>query len=158
MPGIDMKLEASWLLSALLLIFAMAGLAIVVVYIADWRVQLTMTAWLLATTAYHVLRDGAHTLPSSWKQLHVSTQGGLQLINRAGQVYSPKLAGSSWVHPWLTVLYFEKPTDDVWWHLRLPPVILLADANADDCRRLRMWLRWWRHSDRSQADSSDLAT
>lgn len=153
MPEIDMKLGASWLLSTLLLIFAMAGLAVVVVYITDLRMQLAMIVWLLAATVYHVLRDGVRTLPSSWKQLHVSTQGELQLINRAGQVYSTNLAGSSWVHPWLTILHLEKPASHDFWRPGFPPLILLACADVDACRRLQVWLRWWRHwNDQCLAD------
>lgn len=159
-----MKLGASWWLSGLLFMFALAGLAVIVVYVADWRVQLALATLLLATTVYYVLRDGVRTLPGAWRHLHVSAQGELRLINRAGQACSPKLAGSSWVHPWLTVLHFENPADDAFWandafwQPGLPPVILLVCADVEACRRLRVWLRWWRHSDAPQADSSDLAT
>jgi len=158
MPEVDMHLEPSWLLFTLLLIFALAGLAVIAIYIADWRVQLALAALLLATTAYHVLRDGLRMLPNAWKQVRISAQGELRLTNKTGQKYYPKLAGGSWVHPWLTVLHFEKSADDAFWQPGLPPLILLAETDADICRRLRVWLRWWRHPDASQADSSDLAT
>lgn len=158
MPEIDMRLEPSWLLSILLFIFALAGLVVIAIYISDWRIQLGLAALLLATTAYHVLRDGLRSLPNAWRHMHVSAQGELRLTNQAGQEYRPKLASGSWVHPWLTVLHFEKPANGAFWRPGLPPVILLAGADADICRRLRVWLRWWRHADSPQADSSDLAT
>lgn len=158
MPEMNMALHPSWWLSGLLLLVTIAGLVVIVFYIADGRLQFALTALMLATTAYHVLRDGLRTWPSAWKHLHVSVQGELRLTNQAGQEYHPKLAGSSWVHPWLTILHFEKPADSAFWRSGLPPVILLAGADDDACRRLRVWLRWWRHLDTHQADSSDLAT
>lgn len=158
MPEIDLTLEPSWLLSGVLLTFALAGLVVIAIYIADWNIQLALAALLLVTTVYHVLRDGLRRWPTAWKHLHVSTQGELRLTNQAGRVFTPRLAGSTWVHPWLTVLHFERPTRPVFWRLGLPPVILLGTADTDACRQLRVWLHWWRHSDDPQADSSDLAT
>ncbi len=156
LPEIDMTLKPSKLLCGLILIFTLVGLVVIAVYIADKRMQFGLGLLLLVTTAYHVMRDGLRSLPNAWKQVHVSVQGELRLTNQAGQEYHPMLAGSSWVHPWLTVLHFEKPADSVFLQPGLPPLILLADAEA--CRRLRVWLRWWRHLDAPQADSSDFTT
>ncbi len=146
MPEIHMTLQPSPLLTGMILAMAAVSLLMIALYIPDWRLKGFLSILLLATTIYHLLRDGLRKLPDAWKTLQITAQGELKLTDMAGRSYTPVLANSTWIHPWLTILSFKKSHDQGFWQPGLPPLILLA-CGLDDCRKLRVWLRWWRHQE-----------
>jgi hypothetical protein len=82
--------------------------------------------------------------------LEVNTKGELTIINRYGLQFQPALAPSTFIHAACKVLNFKNKG----LKLALPPLILIANANnQDELRRLRVWLRWFKHQeDLSAAD------
>ncbi|HQN64467.1 MAG TPA: hypothetical protein PLR90_00945 [Methylophilus sp.] len=157
MPEIEMVVESSILLCVLMALLTSVGLWVVIVYVPDWRLQLLLMLWLLVTTYYYVLRDGLRRLPKSWKHLHISAHGELRLTNQAGETFTPVFSGDTWIHPWLIVLNFKHNRDSRIWQTGLPPLVLVARTDIDCYRRLRVWLRWWRHADLHPAGSEKIS-
>lgn len=97
---------------------------------------------VVATSIYFILRDALHVLPWSWQVLELDTKGRLTLIDRRERKFQPTLAENTFIDTKLTILNFKRKRA----RLALPPVIFLfKQANTDDLRRLRVWLRWTRH-------------
>jgi hypothetical protein len=81
-------------------------------------------------------------LPWSWQVLEIDTKGQLTLTDRRGEKFQPTLAENTFIDTKLTILNFKREGAK----LAPPPVILLfTQANKDDLRRLRVWLRWAKH-------------
>ncbi len=153
MPEIEIALKPSIGLSTSMTVVASIGLWIIVAYVPDWRLQLALAVWLLLTTVYHVLRDGLQRFPKSWKSLHVTAHGELRVTNVTGQTFTPTLSADTTGYLWLTILNFEKNNGSVFPWTGLPPLILFMPKDADNYRRLRVWLRWWPHQPADLAET-----
>lgn len=92
---------------------------------------------VLGSAVYYLRRDCFRSLPHSLTALRLDEEGGCEFQARSGDWQSAKLLGSSFVTPYLTVLNLEAGS----WFAR--HLVILPDAvNADDFRRLRVWLKW----------------
>ena len=97
---------------------------------------------MLLSSNYFICRDALLLLPWSWQRLEVNNKGELTITNKRGQQFQPALAPSSFIHAACTILNFKR----VGFNLAHLPVILMTSAeNADELRRLRVWLRWFKH-------------
>jgi hypothetical protein len=112
-------------------------------------IKLAIIALILASSTYYILRDALLHLPWSWQALEVNSKGQLKIVNLGGTEFQPVLGASSFVHPNLIILNFRS----IGFWCTLPPVILLTSAqNADELRRLRVWLRWFRRDEIKDQD------
>ena len=101
--------------------------------------KLVMILCIIVTSIYFILRDALLLLPNSWQFLDVDTKVQLTISNQRKQSFSPVLADSSFIHNRMIVLNFKRGG----FELALPPIILFAThENANNLRRLRVWLRW----------------
>ena len=117
--------------------------------------KLAIIALIIASSTFFILRDALLLLPNSWKTIDVDNKGELTMTNKGGQKFQLKPASNTFIHAACSVLNFEREG----FKLALPPVILLPSAsNADELRRLRVWLRWFKH-EKTQEDltAEDLA-
>ena len=111
------------------------------VYIA---IKSGLIALVMASTLYFVLRDALSHLLNSWQSLEVNSQGELKLTNKRGEIFVPKLTNNSFIHSFVTILNFERGG----FKWALPPVILFTnEENKEELRKLRVWLRWWKHQE-----------
>ena len=94
-----------------------------------------------------MLRDALLLLPWSWQKLEVNNKGELSISNKRGQQFQPALAASTFIHAACSLLNFQRSECKLGgFKLALPPVILFVHAdNRDELRRLRVWLRWFKH-------------
>lgn len=94
---------------------------------------------LLAASAWHALRrDSLRTLPNSLVAVRLHADGRCAFKVRGETWHQAALLGSSFVSPWLTVLNLRPEAGRFARHL-----VILPDAvNAEDFRRLRVWLKW----------------
>lgn len=98
---------------------------------------------VVASSIYFILRDALLMLPWSWQVLELDTKGQLTVVDRRGQKFQPALAENTFIHTKLLILNFKREGSK----LALPPVIFLfTQANTDNLRRLRVWLRWAKHN------------
>lgn len=148
--AIHIQLKASPLLLGLLCFVSILACAILLLTPMQLSIKLSLLALVILTSVYFILRDALLRLPQSWRRLEISHLGELKLTNNAGQVVTPKLAKSSLIHGFVTILNVKRN----WFTLGLPPVILFTNAeNAEPLRRLRVWLSWWKHQAPVEADA-----
>ena len=158
MQPIHIKLLPSKLLLGLLLAISIVACAIIVSLpialdlLNSFTTKLLIIALILVSSAYFIMRDALLMLPWSWKTIDVDNTGGLKITNKRGQVFQPTLAPSSFIHAACTILNFKRDG----FKLALTPVILFSSAESEnEVRRLRVWLRWFKHQE--DLSASDLA-
>lgn len=149
LQAIYITIMPSKLLLGLLLAISIVACAMMLIIPISLVIQLAIIALILVSSVYFILRDALLLLPWSWKSLEVNSKGELSITNKRGQQFQPELASNSFIHAACTILNLKRDG----FKLALAPVILLPIAeNADELRRLRVWLRWFKHQDDSAAD------
>lgn len=144
LQAIHIKLKPSKLLLGLLLAISIVACVIIVSLPIALFLKLVIIALILASSAYFILRDALLLLPNSWQIVEVDSKGELTISNKNGLKFQPKLAASSFIHAACTILNFKREG----FKFVLPAVILLSSAeNENELRRLRVWLRWFKHQD-----------
>ncbi len=110
-----------------------------------------MVVLIIISTLYFILRDVLLLLPWSWQMIDMDGKGQLTITNKRGQQFQPILAANSFIHATCTILNFKRHG----FRFALPPVILVTNSeNENELRRLRVWLRWFKHEDVNQEDLS----
>lgn len=144
LQAIHIKLKPSKLLLGLLLTISIVACVIIVSLPIALFLKLVIIALILLTSAYFILRDALLLLPNSWQIVEVDSKGELTISNKNGLKFQPKLASSSFIHAACTILNFKREG----FKFVLPAVILLSSTeNENELRRLRVWLRWFKHQD-----------
>ena len=144
MQAIAIEFQPSKLLLGLLCAISIVCCVILAQLPVSIPIKLVLIVFVLASSIYFALRDALLRLPQSWQSAEVSSQGKLKLTNKRGDVFEPKLSASSLIHNLLTILNFER----IGFKKRLSPAILLTNVeNQEELRKLRVWLRWWKHQD-----------
>ena len=110
-------------------------------------IKLLIIALILVSSAYYIVRDALLLLPWSWKIVEVDHTGELTIINQRGQQFQPALAASCFIHNACTILNFKgRGFKYNVFRLGLQPVVLFSSSkNNNELRRLRVWLRWFKH-------------
>lgn len=154
MQAIHIQLLPSKLLWGLLGGVSIAACAILLVLPISLYLKLAIIALIVASSAFFILRDALLILPNSWKTLEVDSKGNLTLINNNNEKFQLMPAPSSFIHAGCSVLNFKREG----FKFAPPPVILLPNAEyADELRRLRVWLRWFKHAENQEDLVADLA-
>lgn len=137
--AIHIQLKRSYLMLGLLCVISIVSCLILLVLPLMLMFKLAMILCVIASNIYFSLRDALLMLPSSWQFLDVDTQGELTMTNQRSQSFNPMLADSSFIHTKVTLLNFKRSA----FKLGLPPAVLFTQRkNANELRRLRVWLRW----------------
>ena len=148
---IHIKLQPSYLILGLLSGVSIASCLIIINLPISPYIQFAIVALIIISTLYFILRDALLLLPWSWQVVEVDNKGELTISNHRGQQFHPALASNTFIHAACSILNFKRNG----FRLALPPIILLATGeNADELRRLRIWLRWFRHNESPQDDLS----
>ncbi len=149
---ITLALQASQLLLGWLLLIS--TLAVVCVL---WSLSLVMALplclLLVAWASRQVRKHALLCLPSSWRGLRVDMYGRMFVQDNRQQWHAVEILPQSVVHPYLMILHFKPSERDGLKHHFFKRilisllgenvmVILPGQAEAEDLRRLRVWLRW----------------
>lgn len=154
--AIVIQLSPSYLLLGLLAIVATVSAMIILMLSISLTTKYVVFFLIIASTLYFILRDAMLLLPGSWQAIQVDVKGVLTLTNNKQQQFKPQLLASSFTHQYLTILNFKR--ERFWW--ALPPVLLLPNFSGvsanqleakDALRRLRVWMRLFKH-DRNHRD------
>lgn len=93
---------------------------------------------LVASAWYTLRRDALRMQPNSLVAVRLHADGRYAFKVRGETWHQAALLGSSYVSPYLTVLNLRPEGSRFARHL-----VILPDAiNAEDFRRLRVWLKW----------------
>lgn len=168
MKPISLVLQPSYILTGLLM--AMSLLSCISILFAPIPLFLqTILGVLIAfATAFFIGLEALLLLPQSWRRVEVSAKGELTLTKANGERLNVRVKSSSYIVSYLVILHVDglKPTENTEsinkvnlytknWLYRLVDVtlssssyvILLPDSiSQHGFRQLRVWLRWWRHS------------
>ena len=159
---IHIQLTPSYLLLGLLSGVSIACCWIVLQQAISMDIKLVIIALIVVSSAYYIVRDALLLLPWSWKMVEVDHKGELTIINQRGQQFQPALAASCFIHEACTILNFKghgfKYNS---FKIGLLPVILFSSSkNENELRRLRVWLRWFKHGklhNQEDLSAADLA-
>jgi hypothetical protein len=142
---ISIKLIPSKLLLGLIGCVSIVSCLILCYLPIAFLIKLFAIVIVLASSLYFILRDALLLLPWSWRMIEVDNKGQLKLLNQRGETFLPQLHASSFVHSKLIILNFKNGRFD--W--TFPPVILFSRAeHAEEHRRLRVWLLWFRDDEK----------
>lgn len=143
--AIDIAIKPSFLLMGLLSVISILSCLIVITLPISSVFKLLLLALIIISTAYYTLRDALRLLPCSWRRLEVSPSGQLKLTSKQGKQFTPHLAATSFIHPLMIILNTQPTSFKQRLFGSLPALILFANQEAQQQRRLRVWLRWWKH-------------
>ncbi len=145
--SIDITLKPSLLLLGLLLSITIVSATIIATIPIIFSLKLVSISLIVFASLYYILRDCLLLLPWSWQRVEVNHLGELRLTNQRGQQFSPRVHASSYVHSQLIVLNLANNTSQKSFIKRLPSLILLSSVTSiEQHRLLRVWLRWWKHT------------
>ncbi len=155
---IHIQLMPSYLLLGLLSGISIACYWIVLQQAISADIKLVIIALIVVSSAYFIVRDALLKLPWSWKVVEVNHRGELTIVNQRGQQFHPALAASCFIHEACTILNFKaRGFKYNIFRLGLQPVILFSSSkNDNELRRLRVWLRWFKHG--KSHNQEDLTT
>lgn len=149
---ISIKLKPSKLLLGLTVSVSIVACFILLYLPILFLIKLLAITIIVTTSIYYSLRDALLVLPWSWRLIEVDSKGQLKLLNQRGETFTLALNASSFVHSSLCILNFK--SEPFKW--ALPPIILLTNTqNAEELRRLRVWLRWFRRDEKNYDGLSD---
>ena len=133
--------------------------------------KITWGVLIVFATMFYVLRDALRQPPSAWQHIEVDTKGELVLTNTFGKRFNATVTPSTYVSTYLTIVLIDQlceieedtekhetqqPTKLIAWanvkismtkslSQKAPIILLPKTANADEIRKLRVWLIWWVH-------------
>lgn len=102
-----------------------------------WGKSLIVLA-VIASLAFFLLSVALLRTPQAVCAIEIRESGEISLQTRRGDWRACRLSGSSYVSPWLTILVLAEED-----RRRARYVVITPDnVDADEFRRLRVWLRW----------------
>ena len=132
------RIAASPSLAVLLVIGHLVAGVCVVAFVPAWWAVAILIAALCASLVFHLRRDALRLSDDAVMEATLRDHGRCQLLTRGGAVLGGTVADSSFVSSLFTVVNVR--LDDSG---RLRSVLVMPDcAEAEDRRRLRVWLRY----------------
>jgi hypothetical protein len=141
---IDLNFKPSFILSALLLSMSVMSSWLVCIVPLSFTMQCLSLLLIWLAAIYVMAGDALLLLPWSPVALHVNTKNQLNIITKDGQrLIDVSLSGDSIVTPWLTIVQFKPKGATYLQRLLSRPLLILPDStDAQNLRRLRVWMRW----------------
>ena len=143
--AIDIAMKPSLLLLGLLGVISTISCLIIITLPMHSLFKLLLLSVIVISTGYYILRDALRLLPWSWQRVEVGATGQLKLTSKHGKQFTPVLAATSFIHPWMIILNAQPTAYRKRLFGGLPALILFANHHEQQHRQLRVWLRWWKH-------------
>ena len=140
---IHIKFKRSNLILGLLLGVSIACCFILPALSLSLMIKLATIFLIMISSGYLIWRDALLMLPWSWQILDVNAKGELSITNNRGEVFQPALAINSFIHTKLVILNFKR---NGFKFAPAPVIVWVSQENEHELRRLRVWLRWFKHS------------
>lgn len=150
MSDLLVHLQPSYYLAVLLsLAHAAAGLVLWSLALPP-GVKAVIAILLIVSLIYYLRKDALLTAHDAVIALMLTDKMSCTLTMRSGQSMICSLSDSTFVAPYLTVITLQ-PVERFF----VRDVVILPDStDAEEFRRLRIWLRWKWKSDRGGSDKS----
>ncbi len=131
-------LRPSWILAALLTAAHGAAIAVVVVVDMPPWLKLVAIAALALNFLFDILRTALLLMPESVTALEIAADDTLSIQTRRGEWIECKVLGNTYVLSFLTILNLRQNDSGA-----IRRCAILPDSlDAEDFRKLRVWLRW----------------
>ncbi|MEO8442027.1 MAG: protein YgfX [Betaproteobacteria bacterium] len=135
---LKIPLKPSRLLAAIVLLAHAAAIAVVLIVELPQWLKVVAIALLFAQCVAVVRRQAFLMGATAATAIEITSDHRINVETRAAGWCEYEVLGSTYVTPYLTVLNLRQSDTRVARH-----VLLLPDSlNADDFRKLRVWLRW----------------
>jgi len=146
MSNLLVRLQPSYYLAVLLcLAHAAAGLVLWPL-VLPLGVKAAIAALLIVSLIYYLRKDALLTAHDAVVALTLTDEMSCILIARSGQSVACGLLDSTFVAPYLTVISLH-PVERFF----MRSVVILPDSmDAEEFRKLRIWLRWKWKNDREK--------
>ena len=143
---ITLNFKPSFILSALLLMMSALSSWLVCLVPLSLTLQCIILLLIWLTAIYALAANCLQLLPWSPVALHINAINQLDIMRKDGQRLSDVSIGAdSVVTPWLTIVHFKPQGASYLQRWLCSPLLILPDSsNAQDFRRLRVWLLWGR--------------
>ncbi len=146
MSDLRIRLQHSYYLAGLLS-FAHAAAGLVLWPLAlPLDMKAAIIVLLIVSLIYYLRKDALLTAHDAVVALTLMEEMSCILTARSGQSMICSLSDSTFVTPYLTVINLQ-PNE---WFLMRSVVILPDSIDAEEFRRLRIWLRWEWKNDRKK--------
>ncbi|MBI4192024.1 MAG: hypothetical protein HY525_15970 [Betaproteobacteria bacterium] len=137
---LKITLRASWMLAAILAAAHGAAIAMVIAVDMPPWLKLIALAALALDLLFYARRTALLLTPESVAAIEISSDNVLSIQTRRGGWTECEVLGSTYVSSFLTVLNLRRLDNR-----NRKSVAILPDAiDAEDFRKLRVWLRWER--------------
>ena len=137
-PVLRIDLRASWALAAILVVAHGGAIAAVLVVSMPSWLQLTAAAALAVNLANVLWRKALLQNPAAVVSIEIASDDVLSIRTRRGEWVEYDVCGDTYVLWFLTMLNLRRPGKG-----RRLSVAILPDAiEAEEFRKLRVWLRW----------------
>jgi len=93
---------------------------------------------LIASLFFSLLRVALLKTPQAVTAIEIGDDGAIAVQTRDGAWHPCRLSGDSFVSAWLTIMVLRQENRHAAKHVVLVP----DNVDAEDFRRLRVWLRW----------------
>jgi len=143
--AIEIRVKPSLVLLGALSLISILSCLVLLALPIPLMVKWLMITIVICSSFYYTLRDALHLLPWSWQTITVSSRGQLRLSNQRGEQFTPVLQASCFIHHKLIVINAKSLDQQHSIKRALPPVIIFLQADSQQHRQLRVWLRWWQH-------------
>lgn len=104
-----------------------------------------MLSTIIVNLLYFSCRDALLELPWSYTLINFNAKNQLQLVRKDGKKLEVDLEENTVVTTYLAVLNFQRRVATFIQRILPLNIFIFTDTvNADDCRQLRVWLRWYK--------------
>lgn len=135
-------LQPSYRLAVILVLAHMVAAGLLWPLALPWNITVIIVVTLIASLFYYLRKDAMLTAQNAVVVLTLPDEMTCVLTMRSGESIACSIQGNSFVAPYLTVINL-KPSQKFFTH----SVVILPDGiDAEEFRRLRVWLRWrWKN-------------
>lgn len=135
---LKITLRPSWLLAGILTLAHAAAIAVVLLVGIPLWIKIIATAVLIAQWLIVVRQRALLRGPNVALAIEITSDHEINLRTRASGWREYDVLGYTYVTPYLTILNLRQSGDRTTSHVALLPDSL----EAEDFRKLRVWLRW----------------
>lgn len=144
MKPLHIIFKPSTFFSVLITILSVAASGILILLAWTWQIKLLLVMMILGSLAYVILERGLLLMPWSVIALDINVKNELMLMRRDGVLMQDLLVcPDSVVTTYLTIIRYQPKDAKLLQRLFSFYLVIFPDAvDAENFRRLRVWLRW----------------
>lgn len=143
MKPITVNFKPSFIACVLSAAVTIGALCIVMLQMLPWQIKLTACVMIAGMGVYTICQYGLLILNGSCVAIFINQKNQIQLLLKDGKLVEVTLLANSVTTTSLTILNGQLKAAFWWQSLLTHHILIFVDsADAEQYRRLRVWLRW----------------